>query len=377
MSTKIYSRTAPYFSHVQERYLLTSPSSTKKTYHLSLAIPNTPLPHKVGDSIGVLPTNDPQEVEQILKLIGASGEESIYDTRSHTHLPSRDFLLNKANLARVNRPFLKFVAEKKEEFIPLLQDENKGELNAFLHSHTLLEILTTLPKTLLAASEFCNLLMPLMPRFYSIANSAKMFPDEIHLTISYVHYLANGQVRRGVGSHFLCDLARIDETPIPIYLQPSHGFTLPEDPAASIILVGPGTGIAPFRAFLQERLALQTSGRNWLFFGERNRAFDFYYEDFWLALEKQNRLRLDLAFSRDQPKKVYVQHKMYEQKKSLWSWLQEGAYFYVSGDAEEMAKDVDAMLHQIAREEGNLPEEGARLYVKTLRAEKRYLIDVY
>ena len=219
--------------------------------------------------------------------------------------------------------------------------------------------------------------MPLLPRFYSIANSPLVFPNEIHLTLAYVHYTSNGQIRRGVGSSFLADLSTIEETPIPIYLQPSQHFRLPDDPATPIILVGPGTGIAPYRAFLQERIATQAPGKNWLFFGERNRASDFYYEPFWLELEKLGKIKLDLAFSRDGTQKVYVQHKMYERKKEIWDWLQTGAIFYVCGDASKMAKDVDAMLQTIIEEEGKLHVEDARLYIKKLRSDKKYLTDVY
>jgi sulfite reductase (NADPH) flavoprotein alpha-component len=215
-----------------------------------------------------------------------------------------------------------------------------------------------------------------MPRFYSIASSPKVYADEIHLTVAYSSAHVDGHLIVGVGSHFLCEQAHIESTPIPLYIQPSNHFTLPT-PTTSIILIGPGTGIAPFRAFIQERLATQAEGHNWLFFGERNRATDFYYGDYWTALEAQGRLRLDTAFSRDQAEKIYVQHKMLENKKALWEWLQQGAHLYVCGDAERMAKDVDAALQQIVQEEGLLTEEEARKYLKTLRQEKRYLLDVY
>ena len=204
-----------------------------------------------------------------------------------------------------------------------------------------------------------------------------MFPNEIHLLIAYVHYQIKGEARYGLGSHFLCDLAEIGSTPIPLYVQPSNHFTIPSDPASSIIMVGPGTGVAPYRAFLQDRIASHSTGRNWLFFGEGHRKSDFYYEDFWTDLEKQGRLRLDAAFSRDQDEKSYVQHKMYERRKALWQWIQEGAFIYVCGDAEKMAKEVDAVIHKIVKEEGGYSEEDANHYVKKMRQEKRYLIDVY
>lgn len=352
----MYLRTHPYIARVKERALLTGPTSTKKTYHIVLDIEGSGLTFQVGDSIGVLPTNDPALVEKIIHKLNATGFEEIFDPRSNTTYIFRDYLLHKANISKVNSALLKL-------------------LNVEKTTETLLELIERC-KPNISPSELCKPLMPLMPRFYSIASSPKVFPDEIHLTVAFVHYLANGHMHTGVGSHFLCEQAIIESTPIPIYVQPSHNFILP-DPSASIILIGPGTGIAPFRAFLQERLATQAPGLNWIFFGERNRASDFYYSDFWIELEKQGRIRLDLAFSRDQVEKVYVQHKMLEQKKSFWNWIQQGSYIFVCGDAEEMAKDVDAALQRIAHEEGNMSEEDARKYIKSLRAEKRYLLDVY
>jgi len=370
LSIKNYSRLHPYLARIKERNLLTGPSSTKKTYHIVLEIQGEEFPFKVGDSIGVLCQNDPEEVDALLYKLGRPGTETLLDPRENRPYPLREYLLHKVNISRVAGPFFKLFDPQS----PLLHPDRKGELAAFLHTHSLFDLLALHP---LADPSHLTKLMPLLPRFYSIANSARVFPNEIHLTVAYVSYVSGGKNRKGIGSHFLCTYAQESTTPIPIYLQPSNYFTLPSDPRASIILVGPGTGIAPYRAFLQERLALSQPGRNWLFFGERNRASDFYYEPFWLELQSQGRLRLDLAFSRDTPVKTYVQHKMYEEKKSLWNWLQEGAYFYVCGDAEEMAKDVDAMLHRIVREEGRMAEEEARLYVKGLRAEKRYLADVY
>lgn len=352
----MYSRTHPYLARIKERTLLTGPTSTKKTYHIVLDISDSNLLFRVGDSIGVLPTNDPVLVDRIIQGIGATGKEEIFDARSNTTGPFREYLLHKANISRVNGALAKlFHLEKSTETVLELIERHKPQISP---------------------SELCKPLMPLMPRFYSIASSPKVFPDEIHLTVAFVQYEANGHVHTGVGSHFLCQLSKVESTSIPIYVQPSHNFTLP-DPNASIILIGPGTGIAPFRAFLQERLAIQAPGLNWVFFGERNRASDFYYADFWTELEKQGRIRLDLAFSRDQAEKIYVQHKMLEQKKSLWDWIQQGSYIYVCGDAEEMAKDVDAALQKIACEEGGLSEEDARKTIKSLRTEKRYLLDVY
>ncbi|PIS02644.1 MAG: sulfite reductase [Chlamydiae bacterium CG10_big_fil_rev_8_21_14_0_10_42_34] len=349
----MYSRTNPYQALIKERRLLTAPSSTKKTYHLSIDISGSNIDFQVGDSIGVLPTNHPQTVEQIIQKLDSTGDEEIFCQRTHATYSFRNFLLHRANIGRVSFHKL-FDVEKTS--LPLL------DLVQHHKPHP---------------SELCKILLPLMPRFYSIASSRKMFPDEIHLTVAHVSYLINGQMAHGVGSHFLCEQAMVESTPIPIYVQPSNHFSLPSDPSSPIILIGPGTGIAPFRAFIQERLATKAEGLNWIFFGERNRATDFYYGDYWLDLEKQGRIRLDLAFSRDQEEKKYVQHKMLEQKKSLWDWIQKGALIYICGDAQKMAKDVDAALQQIVHLEGNMNEEDARKFIKQLRLEKRILLDVY
>lgn len=349
----MYSRTHPYLARIKERWPLTKPGSSKKTYHIVLDIEDSGLVFKVGDSIGVLATNDREVVDQILRKLGASGSEEILDPRSNTTHSFREFLLHKANISKVSFHKLYNVEKTSIPLIHLIEHHKPSP------------------------TELCKILLPLMPRFYSIASSPKVYPNEIHLTVAFVSSVIDGGVHFGVGSRFLCEQAEIESTPIPIYVQPSNHFTLPADPNASIILIGPGTGIAPFRAFLQERLAMQAEGRNWVFFGERNRAADFYYEEFWTELEKQGRIRLDTAFSRDQAEKIYVQHKMLEQKRSFWEWVQEGGFIYVCGDAEEMAKDVDEALQQIAREEGGMREEEARKFFKSLRMERRYLLDVY
>lgn len=372
----MHTKSHPYPSRIKERELLTAPSSTKRVYHISLELESAPFPYRVGDSIAVLPSNDAALVDQILHHLRATGKEEILDARTQNTYSLREFLTDKANLNRVNSSFFRFLCEMGT-LSPLLDPEKKTELTAYLHQHTLLELLERHPFREFPLFEFCKLLMPLMPRFYSIASSPKVFPQEVHLTVAHVQYEAHGQPRYGVGSHFLCQSAQVGITPIPIYLQPSHHFTLPENENAPILLIGPGTGIAPFRAFLQERMAMQAAGKNWLFYGERNRSTDFYYGDYFLELEKKGHLRLDLAFSRDQKEKIYVQHKMLEQKGEIWRWIQEGCFLYVCGDAEKMAKDVEAALFQILKEEGNMTEEGARLFLKKLRTDKRYLLDVY
>lgn len=351
-----HNRFNPFPSRILERALLTGSGSTKKTYHLALDLAGSGIVYSPGDSIAILPENDPAEVDAFLGAIERTGDEFIFDPRSQTEFSLRDYLLCKANLHKPSPAFLRKLSA------PPAEDKTVSEL---------------VSDAAFSYKELPSLLLPLLPRFYSIASSQHLFPNEVHLTVASVSYTAGGKIRHGVGTHFLCDRAAIGATKIPLYIQPSHGFALPADPNASIILVGPGTGVAPYRAFLQERLYKQTTGRNWLFFGERHRKHDFYYADFWLALEKEKRLRLDLAFSRDGNEKVYVQHKMWENRRDLFTWIEEGAYFYVCGDAKEMAKDVEAMLVKIFASEGNLPEEEVRRKLKALRVEKRYLADVY
>ena len=348
----MYSRTTPFLATIRERYLLTGPNSTKKTYHIVLDIRDSNLTFQIGDSIGVLPMNHPELVDQVLEKLQSNGKETIVDPKTHNLYSFRDYLLYKANLKHVS--FHKILPVEKT-------------------AHPLLHLLEQHQPH---PSELVKVLLPLLPRFYSIASSPKIHPGEIHLTVAHVSYDTGGSMEYGVGSHFLCDLAKIGSTQIPIYVQASNHFSLP-DPTSSIILIGPGTGIAPFRAFIQERIATQAPGKNWVFFGERNRASDFYYEDFWTQLEHTGHIHLDLAFSRDQAEKIYVQHKILEQKEKVWDWIQQGCYIYVCGDAKKMAKDVEATLKQVMKEAGGLSEEKARESIKELRSTKRYLLDVY
>jgi sulfite reductase (NADPH) flavoprotein alpha-component len=369
-----YSRTNPFLARIKDRFRLNRPGSSKETFHIELA---APISFQVGDSIAILPSNDPHAVQQLLKAAHFKGSEEVFDPRANETTTIGAYLAHKANLSKCTSSFLKMLKEKGAKGLEgLLIAENKPKLTECLQTHQLADLLKAFPGAHLSPQDLTSLL-PLMPRFYSIASSPRMFPNEIHLTVGSLTYMMHGEMRRGVGSHFICHQAEIERTPIPLYVQASNGFTLPTDPDASIILIGPGTGVAPFRAFLQERLALGHIGRNWLFFGERNRASDFYYADFLLQLEKENRLRLDLAFSRDQAEKIYVQHRLWEQRASIFDWIQNGAYLYLCGDAEKMAKDVELTLHRIAKDQGSFTEDEAKAWLKNLRQTKRFLADVY
>lgn len=378
-----YSRTEPFRSRLIEKVLLTKPGSTKQTYHLSLSIKDSSIQYRPGDSIGVLPQNNPILVQHILDALKADPDSNIVDPRSKESMMLRDFLSSKANLARLTSSFLKLIHEyeplheKKNKLTHLLDKENKELLLQYLSTHDPLDILKEYSEMKLPLQDICAQFGPLLPRFYSISSSYTAYPDQIDLTVALFTFSHSGEQRFGVASHFLCSMAQENKTEIPIYIQPSHSFFLPDDPGAPIIMVGPGTGVAPYRAFIQERKAIGASGKNWLFFGERNKQYDFFYRDYFEPLQQEGFLKLDLAFSRDQTEKIYVQHKMLESAKDLWQWLEEGAYFYVCGDAHRMAKDVDHALHQIVQIQGNKSEEEAKAYVKELKLQKRYRTDVY
>jgi len=376
-------RKHPVPVHIRRRFLLTQGNSTKITFHVSLNITDSGLCFKVGDSVGVFAQNDPLLVSHLIAAMKATGKEIILDPRSNQEMTLERFLSTKANLSRITSSFLKLFYEyeplhdKKNHLRHLLQQDNKPLLSQYLGTHDPLDLFKEYHDTKIPLQELCAQFGPLLPRFYSIASSPLAYPDRVDLTVALFTFTHSGGLRFGVASHFLCQMAQEKTTAIPVYIQPSHGFTLPQDDATPIIMIGPGTGIAPFRAFLQERMARNASGKNWLFFGERNQSTDFFYKQEWEALSQANKLQMELAFSRDQPEKIYVQHRMLQHAKELWRWLQEGAYFYVCGDAHKMAKDVEAALIHIAAQEGGLTDEAAKAYIKTLRSEKRYLADVY
>ena len=259
--------------------------------------------------------------------------------------------------------------------------DNDEVLADYVYSRDYVDALTEFDEAKFESPDvFISQLSPIPPRLYSIASSLAAHPDEVHLCIAIVRYETHGRKKTGLCSGFFADHAELNQRNIPIYVQESRHFRLPKDGARDIIMVGPGTGIAPFRAFLEQRSADGATGRNWLFFGEQHRASEFFYEDEFTAMQKKGVLtRLDTAFSRDQAEKIYVQHRMKENGKELWAWLQGGAYFYVCGDAHRMAKDVHQALIDIAREHGGLSPEAAAEYVNVtlMKTDKRYLRDVY
>jgi sulfite reductase (NADPH) flavoprotein alpha-component len=373
-----YSRTNPFPARLLENRLLTSASSAKEVRHFAISLEGSGLNYEVGDALGVLPTNCPALVSEILAALGCDGEEGV-KAPDGGETSFRNALLRHYQITQTASSLLEEIAERAQsaELKHLLAPENKLALEKHLHGREVIDFLTAHPLARFTPPEFVVLLRKLNPRLYSIASSPKAHPDEVHLCVGSVRYETHGRARKGVCSTFLADRVEAG-TPLPVFVQTSHGFRLPASGDVPIIMVGPGTGIAPFRAFLEERRAAAARGRNWLFFGDQKRTTDFLYRDELETMFKDGVLtKLDLAFSRDQSEKIYVQHRMLEHAKELWAWLQDGAHFYVCGDAKRMAKDVDAALHDVAVRGGELTIEQAVEFVAKLKTEKRYQRDVY
>ena len=368
------SKANPYASELLVNRLMTE-GSDKETRHFELSLKDSNLHYLPGDSLGVLPINCESVVSNLLSAVGLSGDETI-------ELGEESLVLKVALINRFACTVLSKIQIKKfnefaqsEKLASLLELANKDALVEYMWGRELMDLFLEFPQPEMSAQDFVGLLRPMPPRLYSIASSISAHPEEVHLTVAVVRYEGNGRKRKGVCSSYLAE--RVGET-IPCYFHPNKNFKLPEDSSTPIIMVGPGTGIAPFRAFIEERKAQGSSGKNWLFFGDRSKNTDYLYGDEWEAYHKDGILnQLDLAWSRDQAEKVYVQHKMLEKKAELWSWLNDGAIFYVCGDASRMAKDVDLALRSIAQSEGGVSEEDAGSWVKNLQKERRYLKDVY
>jgi sulfite reductase (NADPH) flavoprotein alpha-component len=293
-------------------------------------------------------------------------------------LPLREALTSRLDITKPSSPFLAEVARRApaSELASLLAPDRAAELRQWLWGRDIVDLLHLLSAPF-ACAEFVALLRKLSPRLYSISSSPRAHPGQVHVTVSAVRYEGHGRKRKGVASTYLADRVALGEG-LQVFVQPSPGFKLPANGDVPVIMVGPGTGIAPFRAFMEERQSTGGTGKNWLFFGEQKRAFDFLYEEQLTAWHKQGHLtRFDLAFSRDQAEKIYVQQLMLEQAAELWAWLQDGAHFYVCGDASRMAKDVEGALHTISERAGRLTPDGAKAFVNQLKFEKRYQRDVY
>ena len=381
-----YTKDRPFPAHLIENRLLSKPGSAKETRHFVVGLTGSGLHYKVGDSLGVYPVNPAMAVTEILTRLGATGEEPVSPAMLKLPAPIalREALTSRLALAGPTRKIVETLAAKatnpdeRAKLAGLLLPEAKDALTAFLDEREFADLLTEFPSAKLTPQELVDHLRKLMPRLYSIASSPQVYPNEIHLTVAVVRYQTNQRERLGVCSTYLAERVPLDTSMVPVFVSHSH-FGLPEDGGTQdLIMVGPGTGIAPFRAFVQDRIASGATGRNWVFFGDQHRATDFLYEEEWTNWLAQGRItRFDTAFSRDQPQKIYVQDRMRENAAELWSWIKGGAYFYVCGDAKRMAKDVDAALLDIVAQQGGMDAAAAAEFVKQLKKDKRYQRDVY
>ena len=376
-----YSRKKPFPALHTVNRLLSGPGSAKETRHHEISLASSALAYEVGDSLGVFASNDPRLVEEILNVLGASGEEGFVGADGVSKR-SREALLRDLIITTPSKEFLALLVSRAgsqvADLAALTSDPaRKKELDAYLWGREIIDFLIQHRGLGLSLDEVMKSLRKLQPRLYSIASSQKAVGEAVHLTIATVRYESFGRGRQGVASTFLADRASESEA-VPVFVHTAKHFRLPEDPATPVIMVGPGTGVAPFRAFLQERQAVGATGKSWLFFGEQRRSTDFLYESELKAMTDTGALtRLDVAFSRDQAEKVYVQHRMRDASKELFAWLEAGAHFFVCGDGARMAKDVDTELHAIVcREAGCSPEQAAE-YVEALKKAKRYKKDVY
>ncbi len=378
-----YSRLNPFHARITQNFCLTKPGSSKETRHLVVDIQGSGLKYEPGSSLGVFPQNPPAIVDELLKLLKIDPATLVDNPQLGTD-DLRDLLLKTYTLNRVNKKFVRAVYDK---LTPSPEHDRLGAIvahdesfNDYIYSRDFVDVLKEFPKVKLTASELLDCLNKIAPRLYSIASAQDCHPDEVHLTVAVVFYTTHGREKLGLASGWLGRHTVINEPNVPIFIQPSKHFHLPADGNTPIIMVGPGTGIAPFRAFLEKRAFDGAKGANWLFFGEQHRAYDFLYEDEFNEMQNKGLLqRLDVAFSRDQTQKIYVQDRMREHSSEIWKWLQNGAYFYVCGDAKRMAKDVHQTLLDIAQNEGKLSLEAATEYIEVTLAktEKRYLRDVY
>ncbi|HEY0230010.1 MAG TPA: assimilatory sulfite reductase (NADPH) flavoprotein subunit [Dokdonella sp.] len=370
-----WTRERPFAAELLVNQRITARNGTRDVRHLELSIEGSAFAYEPGDALGVWPTNPPALVEAILDSLHLDGDSAVAlagETRT-----LRSWLLEKRELTKLARPFVAAHAAQARaaDLNRLLAPDRTADLGVLLQSHQVIDLLHAHPADW-TGEDFVAALRPLTPRLYSIASSRKAVGDEVHITVASLVYDAFGSAHSGAASAYLA--AREDGARVPVFHEANERFRLPKDTSRDIIMIGPGTGVAPFRAFQQERSAIGARGRNWLFFGNPHFERDFLYQLEWQAALKDGSLhRLDLAFSRDQPQKIYVQQRLRERGRELYEWLENGAQLYVCGDATRMAKDVHAALIELVAEHGGRNREQAAEYIDALQQQGRYARDVY
>jgi len=374
-----YGKKNPFNAELTERVLLNGKGTAKETWHYEFSLEGSGLNYEPGDALGVVPMNAPDMVEGLLKAAKLNGSESV-EVKDIGSKSLADALREDFDITALSRPVLTKLQEltKSKKLASLLAEEAKDKFKDYVWGRWIVDALQDFaPKKGITAQDLISLLRKLPPRLYSIASSPLAHPGEVHLTVASVRYHAHGLDRKGVTSTYLADLVKSGDR-VGVYAHENKNFRLPESGDTPIIMVGPGTGVAPFRAFTEQRSALGHKGKSWLFFGDQRYTYDFLYQVEWQEHLANGALnRLDVAFSRDQPEKVYVQHRMLERAKDLWAWLQEGAHFYVCGDASRMAHDVNDALLTVIEKEGGKSRDAAEAYLEELKKAKRYQRDVY
>ena len=374
-----YSRTNPFYAEVLENINLNGRGSNKETRHLELSLEGSGLVYEPGDSLGIYPTNDPALVDELIQTCGWNAEESVTVHKNGDTLPLKDALTSHFEITVLTKPLLQKIAEltKSESLHTLLEEGNEEKLKEYIAGRDLVDAARDFGPFEGTAADFTSILRKIPARLYSIASSLKANDEEVHLTIGAVRYDAHGRERQGVCSILCAERLQPGDT-LPVYIQHNQNFKLPQDPDTPIIMVGPGTGIAPFRSFMQEREEMGANGKSWLFFGDQHFVTDFLYQTEWQKWLKDGVLtKMDVAFSRDTEEKVYVQHQMKKQSTELFEWLEQGAYVYICGDEKHMAHDVHNTLLSIIQEEGAMSKEKAESYLANLQQQKRYQRDVY
>ncbi|KIC93937.1 assimilatory sulfite reductase (NADPH) flavoprotein subunit [Flavihumibacter solisilvae] len=373
-----YTRKNPFKATVLEKIKLNGRGSAKETYHLELSLEESGLSYQPGDTVGLWVENEASFVEGLIRFKKWDAAATI--VFKDTPYTLTDFFKQKAELTTISGSFL-------TAYLPYINDpadahalknilNDKQSLSSFVYGRDVWDILQQFPANI-SADQLANIVLQLQPRLYSISSSFQAHPDEVHITVSRVEYETNRRKHRGVASNFISDRLEIG-TQVPVFIETNESFRLPENGDTGVIMVGPGTGIAPFRAFVEERAETSASGNTWLFFGDQHFTTDFLYQTEWQRFLKQGALtRMNTAFSRDGKEKLYVQHRMQQHAAELYEWIQGGSHFYVCGDAKRMAKDVKQTLINIVSEQGRLSQEEATEYVKQLVKTGRYQEDVY
>ncbi|MBM7652872.1 assimilatory sulfite reductase (NADPH) flavoprotein subunit [Neobacillus cucumis] len=374
----VYSRTNPFKAEVLENINLNGRGSNKETHHLELSLEDSGLTFEPGDALGVYPDNDSELVDLLIKELNLNPDEKVTVKQGDVRTLN-DALVSYYEITVLTKPLLQKAAELtgNKELQDLLAPGKEEEVKAYLHGRDVLDLVRDYAPWNVTAQEFVSILRKIPSRLYSIASSLAANPDEVHLTIGTVRYEAHGRDRKGVCSTLVADRTNPGDI-LNVYVQQNENFKLPQNPETPIIMVGPGTGVAPFRSFMQEREETGAEGKAWMFFGDQHYVTDFLYQVEWQKwLQNGTLTKMDVAFSRDTDQKVYVQHRMLENSKELFQWLQEGAAVYICGDEKHMAHDVHQTIIDIIEKEGSLSREEAEAYLADMQQQKRYQRDVY